>query len=347
LNFRARELDGFGPNRWAALVSVFRGVFYQTVYPDYFNVSGKALNITSLVRWDAEKRRLAVSISSPLGANPRYRWQLGMDLRDENWDIVPSFKGPAPLLGALNLRKQAIRGEISSFNPGRWDWTLGGELSGRDYSNVFTGSALAPSVLLPGNQLKQTASVKRELLRIPEKRLFVTATTSEQLAGIWSSPAHTSEKVEASLLGRWFPEMRGEDYAIREQVRAGKTFGEVPFDELFMLGLERDNDLWMRAHIGTRDGRKGSAPLGGNYFLSNWDITKNIYNNGVFGVKLSPFLDTGKITDPIAGLGSNKWLWDTGVQANFTVLGVGFTFTYGKDLRSGTNAFYFLTGPEK
>jgi hypothetical protein len=195
--------------------------------------------------------------------------------------------------------------------------------------------------------LKQTASVKRELLRIPEKRLFVTATTSEQLAGIWSSPAHTSEKVEASLLGRWFPEMRGEDYAIREQVRAGKTFGEVPFDELFMLGLERDNDLWMRAHIGTRDGRKGSAPLGGNSFLSNWDITKNIYNNGVFGVKLSPFLDTGKITDPIAGLGSNKWLWDTGVQANFTVLGVGFTFTYGKDLRSGTNAFYFLTGPEK
>jgi hypothetical protein len=115
----------------------------------------------------------------------------------------------------------------------------------------------------------------------------------------------------------------------------------VPFDELYMLGLERDNDLLMRAHIGTRDGRKGSAPLGRTYFVSNWEIDKKIYDNGFFSVKLSPFLDTGKITDSLPGLGSQKWLWDTGVQAKFSVLGVGFAFTYGKDLRSGNNAFYF------
>ena len=70
-----------------------------------------------------------------------------------------------------------------------------------------------------------------------------------------------------------------------------------------MLGMERDNDLWMRGHVGTRDGRKGSAPLGRNYFLSNWEIDKRIYHNGFFSLKLSPFLDTGKITDPLAGIG--------------------------------------------
>ena len=107
-----------------------------------------------------------------------------------------------------------------------------------------------------------------------------------------------------------------------------------------MLGMERDNDLWMRAHVGTRDGRKGSAPLGRNYFLSNWEIDKRIYHNGFFSLKLSPFLDTGKITDPLPGLGSGRWLWDTGVQAKFRVLGVGVTLIYGKDLRSGHNAFY-------
>ena len=84
--------------------------------------------------------------------------------------------------------------------------------------------------------------------------------------------------------------------------------------------------------------------MGRYYLLSNWDIAKNVYNNGLFGVKLSPFLDTGKITDPLPGLGSKNWLWDTGIQANFTVLGVCFTFNYGKDLRSGNNAFYFLAG---
>jgi hypothetical protein len=134
--------------------------------------------------------------------------------------------------------------------------------------------------------------------------------------------------------------MTGDDYAIQERVRAGRTFGQVPFDELFMLGLERDNDLWMRAHIGTRDGRKGSAPLGRNYVLSNWEVDKNIYHNGLLGAKLGPFLDTGKITDALSGLGSKKWLWDTGIQAKFSVLGVRLKFTYGKDLRSGRNAFY-------
>ena len=200
-------------------------------------------------------------------------------------------------------------------------------------------------MLLTGYQLKQIARLNYELLRIPERRFLTTAGVSAQTASIWSNPSHTFEKLQGSLLARWLPQMSGDDYAVQEQVRAGKTFGLDPFDELFMLGMERDNDLWMRAHIGTRDGRKGSAPMGRNYFLSNWEINKNIYHNGLFGVKLSPFLDTGKITDPLPGLGSKRWLWDAGIQAKTSVLGVVFTFTYGKDLRSGNNAFYLTARP--
>jgi hypothetical protein len=44
--------------------------------------------------------------------------------------------------------------------------------------------------------------------------------------------------------------------------------------------------------------------------------------------------------DSSLGPASGKWLWDTGVQAKLQVLGVGLVFTYGKDLRSGNNAFY-------
>ena len=29
----------------------------------------------------------------------------------------------------------------------------------------------------------------------------------------------------------------------------GKTSGQIPFDELFILGLERDNDLWLRGLV--------------------------------------------------------------------------------------------------
>jgi hypothetical protein len=342
VNFRAQELSGFGSNRWQALLSVFSGVSYGTLYPQYFNVRGSAINISSLLRWDRQKRRVSVSYSSPLEHNPKYRYALHVDLRNENWAIVPSFKGAAPLLAALNLRSQVFSGGVSAFNSGRWDWSVGGEVSDRQYRNLFTGSTLAPPVLLTGYELKQTTRINYEILRLPEKRFLITSGATEQTASIWSGPSHAFEKLQGSLLAHWFPQMSEDDYAIQEQVRIGKTFGEVPFDELFMLGLERDNDLWMRAHIGTRDGRKGSAPLGRNYFLSNWQVDKNVYDNGLFGVKLSPFLDAGKITDPLAGLGSKKWLWDTGIQAEFNVLGVGFTFTYGKDLRSGKNAFYLL-----
>jgi hypothetical protein len=60
-------------------------------------------------------------------------------------------------------------------------------------------------------------------------------------------------------------------------------------------------------------------------------------------LKLSPFLDSGKVTDPGGALGAQNWLWDTGLQAKVRVLGVALVFVYGKDLRTGNNAFYFTT----
>ena len=128
-------------------------------------------------------------------------------------------------------------------------------------------------------------------------------------------------------------------------VHAGKTFGTIPFDELTMLGLERDNDLPLRAHIGTRDGRKGSAPLGRDYVLSNWEMDKNIYTNGIVTVQVGPFVDSGAISDSNPSLGSHEWLWDVGAQAKLRVFGKGVAFSYGRDLRTGNNAIYFTVLP--
>ena len=88
-----------------------------------------------------------------------------------------------------------------------------------------------------------------------------------------------------------------------------------------------------------------SLPLGRNHFVANWEADKNLYGNGIVGVKIGPFLDTGKITDPVASLGSELWLWDTGAQIKLRVFGSGVAFSYGKDLRSGRNAFYLRLLP--
>jgi hypothetical protein len=339
------ERDGWGDNKWQALLSMFRGVAYETIYPEYFNLGGSATNIQSLVRWDAQKRRLGADISGPLHQNPKWRYRVGVDLRNENWAIRDSFTGTAPVLGALNLRRETANAEITSFNNGRWAWSAGAELSHRDYRNVSQGSALPPELLLQGRQLKQTAGIQYELWRVPEHRLVVSSSASSQLARIWSQPSEAFAKLQGALLTRWFPRTEGDDYATQVQVRSGGTAGTEPFDELYMLGFERDNDLWLRAHVGDRDGRKGSAPIGRRYFLTNAEVEKNVYNNGLLSLKVSPFLDTGKITDPSGNLGSQKWSWDIGLQAKVRILGVGLTCTFGRDLRTGSNAFYLTATP--
>ncbi len=340
LGFRALENNGWGNSPWEALVSTFRGAFYQTIYPEYFNLGGSAVNFNSLLRWDDQKRRLAASLSGPFQHNPKYRFRVGLDLRNENWVLRQSSEGPAATLGGLNLRRYRVYGQITSLSSARWGWLTGAELSYRDYRGVLAGPGLPPDVLLSGYQLKQFGRLNYAWLRIPEKRFESQASISSATATIWSAPAHSFEKLQATVNGRWYPQMTGDDYAVRAQVRAGKTLGSAPFDELFMLGLERDNNVWMRAHIGTRAGQKGSAPLGRNYVLFNSEIDKNICKNGIISLKLSPFLDLGKSTDPLPGLGSRGWMKDTGMQAKLRILGVGVVFIYGRDLRSGNGTFY-------
>jgi tetratricopeptide (TPR) repeat protein len=344
VSFRAQERNGLGNGKWDALLSTFRGVFYEAINPEYFDLGRSAINLSSLARWDIQKRRLAASLSGPLQLNPKYRYQVGLDLRNENWILRQSSVGPAPALGALNLRRYAVNGAITSLSSGRWTWLAGAEFSDRDYRNVLAGSGLPPEVLLSGYQLKQFGRLNYEWLRVPERRFESQASVISETGTIWSAPARSFEKLQGSVTAHWYPQATGDDYAMRAQIRSGKTVGSVPFDELFMLGLERDNDLWMRAHIGTRAGEKGSAPLGRDYSLFNSEIDKNIYKSGFLSVKLSPFLDLGRSTDPLPGLGSRGWLADTGVQAKLRVLGVGVLFIYGRDLRFGKNTFYVTPG---
>jgi hypothetical protein len=225
----------------------------------------------------------------------------------------------------------------------RWKWSLGAEFSHRDYRNVPAGSLLTPQ-LLAGNQLKQRVRLDYELWRSAEHRFTATSNASAQTGRLWSQSNGTFEKLTGSVESHWLPRARGDDFETGWKLGAGKTFGQLPFDELFMLGLERDNDLWLRAHIGTRNGRKGSAPLGRDYFLSNWETDKNVWSNGLFTVKVGPFVDTGRISGLASALSPQQWLWDTGGQLKLRALGLGAVLSYGKDLRTGQNAVYVRLG---
>lgn len=345
--FRAQERNGFGNNKFEALFRTFGGIIFQQVTPEYYNLHGSGTNILSLFRWDPDKRRVFAAISGPLSGNPKWRYRLGADLRNENWTVQTSFSGPSTVLGALNLRREAIHAEIMRLVGARLSWTLGLEASHRDFRNVLAGSALTPELLAEGYELKQKARLTYELWSSPERRIAISTSATSEAGRVWSQPGQSFEKLQGSLNAHWLPQATGDDYETLWRIRAGRTFGEIPFDELYILGVERDNDLWLRAHEGTRHGHKGSAPMGNEYFLSNNEIDKRVFANGYVTAKLGPFLDIGKINEAStvpSTLGSPKWFFDTGAQAKFKVLGVGVILIYGKDLRTGNNAFYATVG---
>jgi hypothetical protein len=183
--------------------------------------------------------------------------------------------------------------------------------------------------------------VQRWLIRFPERRFTLNSKGSGEFGTFFRDPLGRYGRLEGTLAARWLPGARGDDYETQVSLCGGRTIGDVPFDELFTLGFDRDTLLWLRGHRGLQDGQKGDAPLGRNYVLVNAETDKILYHNGIFTVKAGPFVDSGRTYDPSGFFGSPKWLWDTGVETKIRVLGgVQVVFGYGKDLRSGRNSFF-------
>ncbi len=336
------ERNGWGDSKLEGAIALLSGVPYATVYPEIYNIGHRAMNFNSLLRWDSEKRRAFATFSTPLFDNPARRLRLYFDARNENWNLSNTFFGVGPPLGYLNLRRIAGGIELHSVANGRWSWSTGMEVAGRSFRNLpGTTTTAEKAFFTDGDSFAYWLRADRSLWRVPEHRFTLDASAEGRVGRTFADNLGAFGTARGSLDAHWLPRAAGDDYELRTRVRAGATLGSVPFDELFQLGVERDNDLWLRGHAGTSDGRKGAAPLGRRYFLTNWEMDKNVYSNGLFTVKLGPFFDTGSIADASDLFGSQRWLFDTGAQCKVRVLGsITVVLIYGRDLRGGRNVFY-------
>ncbi len=336
------ERNGWGDSRVEGIVSLLSGLPYATVYPEFYNLRGDAVNLTSLARWDSEKRRVSLSLSLPLYGDPSLRLRFFADARNENWNLAQTFLGAGTPLTDLNLRRAAAGAEVHAVVNGRWSWSAGAEVANRNFRNV--NAVTSPSELLfftGSTSLAAWLGAERALFRAPERRFLLDSAVQAKAGREFADGLGPFATLRGSLRADWFPRAKGDDYEMQARTRAGATAGKATLDELFELGIERDNDLWLRGHAGTLDGRKGAAPLGRRFFLANWEMDKNIYQNGFFTVKLGPFLDSGAIADSSGLFGSRHWLWDTGAQCKVRLLGsLTVVLSYGRDLRGARNVFY-------
>jgi hypothetical protein len=178
------------------------------------------------------------------------------------------------------------------------------------------------------------------LLCVPENRFTVTARVKPILGRNFGSASSSFARIQASTELKWLPGAKSGDYEISAQISGASSTGTLPFSELSMLGVERDNDLLLRGHPGTQDGRKGGAPLARDYALGNFDFTRRIFNNGFIELKLGPFVDVARPWRTLQA-DTPAWLVDPGISLKVRVLGSAtVTLSYGRNLHDGRNAFY-------
>ena len=336
------ERNGWGDSKVEGIVSLLSGLPYATIYPEFYNLGHHAVNFTSLARWDKEKRRFSLTVSMPLYGNPGRRLRFYADARNENWNLTRTFLGTAIPLTDLNMRRAAAGAEVHAIVNGRWSWSAGAEIAHRNFRNRSSISSPAElAFFADATSMAAWLGAQRALLRFPERRFTLDSSAEARAGREYADGLGPFATARGALRARWFPRATSDDYEVQARLRAGATAGKATLDELFQLGIERDNDLWLRGHAGTLDGRKGAAPLGRRFFLANGEMDKNIYQNGFFTVKLGPFLDSGAVADSSGLFGSQRWLWDTGAQCKVRLLGsLTIVLSYGRDLRDERNVFY-------
>ena len=336
------EQNGWGDSKLEGLLSLFSGLPYATVYPEYYNLGHAAVNFKSLARWDSEKRRYSGSFSMPLYHDPGLRLQFYFDVRNENWNLSQTFFTAGAPLTDLNLRRTAGGVEFRPVVNGLWSWNAGFEIGDRSFRNAAThASAAEKPFFSDGPSVESWLGAERSLLRSPEHRFVLNGSAEARGGRNFAAALGPFATFRGSLRAHWLPRATGDDYEMQMQLRAEATAGKATLDELFQLGVERDNDLWLRGHAGTTGGRKGAAPLGRRYLLASWELDKNIYNAGFFTMKFGPFIDGGAIADSSGLFGSRQWLADAGFQCKMHVLsGVTVVVSYGRDLRGARDVIY-------
>src|SRR5262249_54838207 len=185
------------------------------------------------------------------------------------------------------------------------------------FSNEFNG----------GIQLKYSGSVTRTLIRDAAARLTVDTTVTGEVGKIFTVKPIRFAKLVSATSVRW--------RSLTSVLRFGNAIGQVPFDERFTIGLDRDSDLWLRAHPAVVDGRKNASNTSRAFVLTNSDYQRRLLNTGWIDVSAGPFLDTGKSSI------STDWLLDTGIEVRVNVFAsFGINVYFGRSLKDAQRSLF-------
>lgn len=311
-----------GRNIRGRVVELASGLPYQTVNTSFHPGRDWIERVDVTLRWDPNKRLAAVAGSGLFAGNPHLRYILGAEGRDEDWIIRPSRVRPFKMTGT------SINAEIEAGMTSALRWTNGFAISAFQYS----GAPQSP-LFTNGIEIKEISRVSYQAVRLPARHFLLTLDGEAQLGRL----DRPFGKFQAGTRLQW---ALGETHPleIHSALIAGASAGQLPFNELYALGMGRDNDLWIRGHTAEYNGRKGNAPMGDRYVLTQLDGLQTVYRNPFVRLEIGPFLDSGKVG---GAFGSNGWMLDTGVQSQARFMGsLTVLAVYGRDVVHGGGVIF-------
>lgn len=302
------------------LLPLLRGLPYQNVSLDWFNLGQRAVSLNAIGRWDANKRRIAAKYRVP---SVRTAYTLWTDLRDENWAVTTQGT-------SFDVRSAALGGEVEFELGNGITWTPGMALSRHTFRNGGPNSSIW--------EIRNRIDLPR--WRYVERRLTIDSSITARVGRIYSQTSSRLTGAEFDGRLHWLPQGKDDVYQVHGRLRGAALTGNLPIDALYATAMERDTDIWLRGHVGTRDGRKGNAPMGTRFGVAQTAVMRRMWQMPFVRLDAGPFFDVGNVGG-VAGLGSRGFLYDTGIQAEVTLLGsFRLSIVYGRDLRDGHNVFY-------
>ncbi len=312
------------------LLPLLRGLPFQQVHLDWLNLQQRAIRLTSLWRWDPDKRRIAIAYRMP-GIQSAYGFWT--DLRDEHWDLGEG-RGTNPPFG---VRSAAVGAQAELELAGGKRWTPSLQVSRHLFDEPRAREPLYSNSTIW--ELRNRFDLPR--WRWAESRVSLDSSVTSRTGRIFSHAPSRLLGAELNALARWLPQPKDDRYQVQWRLQAAALSGNLPIDALYATAMERDNAIWLRGHVGTRQGRKGTAPMGNRFVVSQTEVKRRLLQAPFIRLDAGPFLDLGNVGGSRSGLGSRGFLYDTGAQADITVFGgLRFSVIVGRDLRGGANVFY-------
>ena len=337
LRMRGSERRGLFGSPWRTLIRAGSGLPYRTVFLEDDNGGGNASSLHATARWDPYRRRANLIYSRPLAGEARYRWRVFGDAREERWDLTRRITA----LPTFRLQKIEAGAGFDSVVNGSLRW--GAEAAAVVRS--FRGEATE------GVRMPDAAGARTDVnfnwmpLYFPARRIAVTTETRVGLGSVADDEGTLYGRAETAAQLRW---SSGRNWNFNTRFSAGVLPGEAPFDELYILGVERDNELVFRGIRNDADGRKGSAPLGDRYWLSSTDLTRRVAHYSLADIHAGPFFDAGVIRDSHGQFGDPRAQLAAGVQLELRLFGAfGIRLLYGRDLRTGQDIFFSRPYPDR